>query len=89
MTAQGKIGQSEEGSVLLIGKSQIEFLLFESEAISQKYHKGKMPNALSEKLKKKLIQLKEQGKEVLIEGVVHEHKGLPDGLTVDRIEIIE
>lgn len=89
LSVKGKIGQSEEGLVLIVGGSQMEFILFESEAISQKHNQGEMPNALSDKLKKKLIQLKEHGKKVLIEGVVHEHKGLPDGLSVDHLEIIE
>lgn len=89
LRVRGKIGQSEEGLVLIIGENQIGFLLFESEAIFQKYRQRETPHTLSEEMKKRLIQLKSQEKEVLIEGVFHEQKGLPDGLTVDRIEIIE
>lgn len=89
LRVKGKISQSELGLVLLVGGSNDKFILLESEAILKKYHRGKLAKPLSEKLKKKLTPLKDLGKEVLIEGLVHEHKGLPSGLSVDHLEIIE
>lgn len=42
---------------------------------------------VSERMEKQLLEIKEQGKEVLIEGVVHEHEGLPPGLAVGKMEV--
>ena len=89
LRAKGKIGQSEQGLILLVKESKDTFLLFESKGISRKYHKGEISKPLNNKLEKRLIQLKDQGKEVLIEGVVHEHNGLPPGLSVDSLEVVE
>ncbi|KKL05703.1 hypothetical protein LCGC14_2603380 [marine sediment metagenome] len=89
LRVKGKIQQSREGLVLVAKGSRERLLLFEIEAIYQKYHQGEIPKTLRDKLEKRLIQLKESGKEVLIEGVIHEHKGLPLGLSVDHLEIVE
>lgn len=89
LAAKGKIGLSEEGLILLVGASNEKFLLFESEAISQKYHSDRLPSPLGKTLENKLIQIKNQDKVVLIEGVVHQHEGLLPGLSVDNLEIIE
>lgn len=87
--AKGKISQSEEGLALLVGDSDEKFLLFESGAIFKKYHSDKLPEALGENLKNRLIEIKNQEKVVLIEGTVHEHKGVLPGLSVENLEIIE
>lgn len=89
LRAKGKIGQSEEGLFLVVRGSDEKFFLFESEALAKKYHQGEISKTLSENLEKKLLEIKNYKKEVLIEGVVHEHKGLLPGLSVDYLEIIE
>lgn len=89
LRVKGKIQQAEEGLVLVVKGSRQKFILFENEAISQKYHQGKPPRVLENNLEKKLREAKEQGKKVLIEGIIHEHKGFPHGLSVDHLEITE
>lgn len=86
---KGKIKQSEKGLILVAEGSKEKFILLEKEAIHLKYHQGKLPRVLEDNLKTKLLEAKEQGKEVLIEGIVHEHKGFIPGLSVDRLEIID
>lgn len=87
LRVKGKIQQSEEGLILVTERNREKFLLFESEALLKKYHQGKLPKALEDNMEKKLIGIKEQGKEVLIEGVIHEHEGFPAGLAVERLEV--
>lgn len=89
LQVKGKIQQDGEGLVLITTGSQEKFLLFENKAISQKYHQGELPRVLENNLEKKLLKAKEQGREILIEGIVHEHKGFLPGLSVDYLEIIE
>lgn len=89
LTAKGKISQSEEGLVLLVTGTNDKFLLFEREALLEKYHQARAPQALGDDLKKRLFEAKEGEKEVLIEGIVHEHKGFLPGLSIDDLKVIE
>jgi mercuric ion binding protein len=89
LRVRGKVYQTEEGLILLAAGSDKKFFLFEDEALLWKFHQGEDFKAFSEDLKKKLLDIKEQGKEVLIEGIFHEHKDYPPGLSVDHLELIE
>ncbi len=86
LRVKGKIQQSEEGLILVTERNKEKFLLVESETIYHRYKHGEVPKALGDDLEKRLIALKEQGKEVLIEGVIHKHEGFPIGLAVEKLD---
>lgn len=73
---KGKIESSHEGLVLIAGGSKDRFLL-------------ELSNSMSENLKKRLLEIKNNKKEVLIEGIIHKLTEHRSGLSVDYLEIIE
>ena len=89
LKAKGVVEKSQSRFVLVVGGSHEKLLLFETEAMAQEYHRGLAPKALGEQLEKKLTSLVVQEKTVQIVGTVHEHAGLPAGLSVERLEVLE
>jgi len=90
LRAKGSIEKTETGFTLVVGGSHEPLLLFESEKMVNEYHQGENPQnlVLGKDLSEKLAEYALKGKEVLIEGAVHEHAGLPAGLAVERMEIL-
>jgi len=75
--ARGTIKESEDGIILVVSNSNEKFLLHEKETSP----------SLSKALEKKLLAIKAQEKEIIIEGAVHEHKGLPPALLIVSWEL--
>ncbi len=90
LRARGKIEKTKDGFVLVVGGSHEKLLLFENDAVAKEYHAGDDPErtALSEALAGKLSQYASKKTEVQIEGAVHEHGGLPAGLSAEKIELL-
>ena len=86
---EGKIVQSKEGLMLLMTKDKQKFMLYESGALLKKFTKDKIPKLLGDKMRQKLIGYEEWGKDVLVEGSTHYHKGLPFGLLINKIKATE
>lgn len=89
LRAAGTIERSEGGYALVVGGSHERLLLFETEAMAQEYHRGSVPRALGDQLEKELAGLAARGSAVRMEGPVHEHEGLPAGLSVERLEVLK
>lgn len=90
LRAKGKIEKTASGFVLVVGGSHERLLLFENAAAAKEYHAGDAPEktALSEAFAEKLSQYASREAQVQIEGAVHEHAGLPAGLSVEKIEVL-
>jgi len=89
LRVKGTLTKTEVGYVLTVGGIDEELLLFEDTAMIKKYHQGADPQdlALSKELNEKFAQILREKTEVRIEGRVHEHGGLPAGLSVDKLEV--
>ncbi len=76
--AKGTIERYNNEFMLHTGKNSNKFALF-----------SKKSKTLSEDLRNKFDSLKQQGKTVIIEGIIHEHKDSPPGLSIDHYTVSE